>query len=329
MGFDVLVFAEQREGRFKKSVFEMLRLARALTAGDGVVGAVLCGAGVAPLAGQLSARGADRIWLADLPSLGLYNAAEYARVVEAAFNAGRPALILFPATAMGRDLAPRFAARIGVPLIADAMELSRSSGGGLSIRKSMYGGKVFAAMQTKGEPPYAATVRPGAYPPADESAGHGAETVVLTFESDPMSLRAKVSEIMQSVGQTVDLQEAEIIVSGGRGLKAPEHFALIRELAEALGGAVGASRAVVDAGWIDHHHQVGQTGLTVAPKLYIACGISGAIQHLAGMRTSGCIVAINKDPDAPIFKIADYGIVGDLFEALPVMIEEARKMRSS
>jgi electron transfer flavoprotein alpha subunit len=329
MGFDVLVFAEQREGRFKKSVFELLHLARSLASGDGAVGAVLAGAGVSALADQLSARGADRVWVADAPSLALYNAADYTRVVEAAFGVGRPALVLFPATAMGRDLAPRFAARLGVPLIAEAMEITRSTGGGLSARKSMFGGKVFAALQTKGDPPYVATVRPGAYPQADESTGRKAETAALQFETDPLSLRARVVEVAQSIGQTVDLAEAEVIVSGGRGLKAPEHFSLIRELAEALGGAVGASRAVVDAGWIDHHHQVGQTGVTVAPKLYVACGISGAIQHLAGMRTSSCIVAINKDPDAPIFKIADYGIVGDLFEALPVMIEEARKMRSS
>lgn len=328
MGFDVLIFAEQREGRIKKSVFELLRLARSLAPGDGVVGAVLCGSGVSLLAEQLGARGADRIWVADAPALSLYNSADYTRVVEAAYRAGRPALILFPATAMGRDLAPRFAARLGVPLIAEAMEIGPSAGG-IQARKSMYGGKIFATIQTKGEPPYVATVRPGAYAPADETPGRKSETATLPVEADPLGPRARVIEIAQSVGQTVDLQEAEIIVSGGRGLKGPEHFSLIRDLAEALGGAVGASRAVVDAGWIDHHNQVGQTGATVAPKLYIACGISGAIQHLAGMRTSGCIVAINKDPDAPIFKIADYGIVGDLFEVLPVMIEEARKMRSS
>jgi electron transfer flavoprotein alpha subunit len=329
MGFDVLVFAEQREGRTKKSVFEALHLAQRLVAGDGKVGAILIGSGIAPLAEDLTSRGAGRVWVADDPSLAVYNPADFARLVEAAHRAAQPALILFPATAMGRDLAPRIAARLGVPLIAEAMEITRSSGGGIQARKSMFGGKVFATLESRGGPPYVATVRPGACPPSEPRGGNAGQVLSLPRDPDPLSLRARVVEIVQSVGQTVDLQEAEVIVSGGRGLKAPEHFSLIRELAEALGGAVGASRAVVDAGWIDHHHQVGQTGATVAPKLYIACGISGAIQHLAGMRTSGCIVAINKDPDAPIFKIADYGIVGDLFEVVPVMIEESRKMRST
>ncbi len=329
MGFDVLVFAEQREGRVKKSVYESLRLAGTLASGGGKVGAVLIGSGSRSLTDELSGRGAQAIYLADDPSLASYNAAAYAQLVESAYRAAQPTLVLFPATAMGRDLAPRVAARLGVPLIAEAMEIVRASGEGLRARKSMYGGKVFATVETVGAGPYVATVRPGAYAPADALPGTKGEISTLAIAADPLSLRARVVEVLQSVGQTVDLQEAEVIVSGGRGIKAPENFSLIRDLAEALGGAVGASRAVVDAGWIDHHHQVGQTGATVAPKLYIACGISGAIQHLAGMRTSGCIVAINKDADAPIFKIADYGIVGDLFEVLPVMIEEARKMRSS
>ena len=329
MAFDVLVFAEIRDGRFKKSVFESLSLARSLTGGDGRVGALLIGAGVAGRAGELFARGADLVAVADDPALAAYNAASFARALATVHGSFKPSAVLFPATAMGRDLAPRVAARWGVPVLAEAIELARSADGGLTARKSMFGGKAFGKVATSGGPPFVVTVRPGAFAAAEPTPGRAGETVPVALEADPLALRARVVEVLASAGQKVDLAEAEIVVSGGRGLKGPEHFALIEQLADAFGGAVGASRAVVDKGWIDHQHQVGQTGTTVAPKLYIACGISGAIQHLAGMRMSGCIVAINSDPDAPIFKIADFGIVGDLFEVVPIMIEEVRKMRSA
>ncbi|HEX9157217.1 MAG TPA: electron transfer flavoprotein subunit alpha/FixB family protein, partial [Syntrophales bacterium] len=320
MGFDVLVFAERRDGAFKKSAFECLSLARALTGGDGRVGAILVGSDVESAEAELIARGADVGLIANEPSLASYNSALYLGEIEAACEKFTAAALLFPATAMGKELAPAIAARAGVPWISEAIEVSRD-GEGLSARKSMYGGRVFATVRTKGAFLRVVSIRPGAYPPAEEDLAHKGTTVPLPLVSEPTGDRARVVEVLRSAGQSVDLQEAEIVVSGGRGLKGPENFHLISELAGALGGAVGASRAVVDAGWIDHQHQVGQTGLTVAPKLYIACGISGAIQHLAGMRTSGCIVAINKDPDAPIFKVADYGIVGDLFEIVPVLTE--------
>ncbi len=329
MGFDVLVCAEARDGRFRKGTYECLRLARTLAAGEGRIHAVLAGAGVRGLAQDLISRGADCVHVADDPSLALYDAAAYAKAVESGAAAATFSLILFSATAMGRDLAPRISARLNATLIPEAIELARTDAGALRARKSMYGGKIFATLETRGPGLRIATVRPGSYPPEEPDAARKGEVVGLALSPDPLSLRARVKEVLASVGQTVDLQEAEIVVSGGRGLKAPENFSLIRDLAGALGGAVGASRAVVDAGWIDHQHQVGQTGVTVAPKLYVACGISGAIQHLAGMRTSGCIVAINKDADAPILKVADYGIVGDLFEVIPIMIEEVRKMRAS
>jgi electron transfer flavoprotein alpha subunit len=328
VGFDGLVFAEQREGVFRKSVFECLALARRLAGSDGKVHAVLPGSGVAAKAGELASRGADAIHAADDAGLALYNAALYADAAAAAFEAAHPVFVLFPATAMGRDLGPKLAARLGVPWISEALSVERE-GTGLKVRKSMYGGKVFATIEARGAGPFVVTVRPGAVGALAPDAARQGQVLALPVAPSPASLRARVVEVLAAAGQTVDLQEAEIVVSGGRGLRSPENFSLIRELADALGGAVGASRAVVDAGWIDHQHQVGQTGATVAPKLYIACGISGAIQHLAGMRTSGCIVAINKDPDAPIFKVADYGIVGDLFEVVPIMTEEARKLRSS
>jgi len=328
MAPNVLVFAEQRRGKFKKCVFESLGLARNLV-GDGTVSALLVGSGVKEKSADLFAHGADRVYSADDGSLDPYNAAAYARAIFDAFEAAKPALILVPATAMGRDLAPRVASRLGVPWVAEALELSHTDDGRLQARKSMYGGKIYSTLEVKGGPPYVATVRPGAYSVAEAKAGADGEIVDLSTPDDPLSLRAKVVELLESAGETVDLHEAEIVIAAGRGVKAPEHFSMIRDLATAFGGAVGASRAVVDAGWIDHQHQVGQTGATVSPKLYIACGISGAIQHLAGMRSSGCIVAINKDPDAPIFSVADYGIVGDLFEVVPIMTEEVRKMRSS
>jgi electron transfer flavoprotein alpha subunit len=328
MGRDVLVFAEQRDGKFKKSVLECINLACNLADG-GKVGAVLVGSGIREKASELSAHGADTVYVADDASLGLYNTAAYARATLDAVEAAGPALILFAATAMGRDLAPRVAGRLGIPWLAEAMELSYTDDGQLRARKSMFGGKIFTTLQTKGDPPHLASVRPGAFALGEVQEGRTGEVVDLAAPQEPLSLRAKVIEVLTSAGETVDLAEAEIVVSGGRGLKAPEHFALVRDLADAFGGAVGASRAVVDAGWIDHQHQVGQTGVAVTPKLYIACGISGAIQHLAGMRSSGCIVAINKDADAPIFQVADYGIVGDLFEVIPIMVEEVRKMRSS
>lgn len=328
MGFDVLVFAEQRDGAFRKSAFESLGLARSLAGGDGAVSAILAGAGVARAAEELIRRGADRVFLADDPALERAGSTLLSRLAQDAAAASKPSLILLPATSLGRDIAPRLAARLDRPWIAEAIEIERTAQGILA-RKSMVGGKAFATMATRGEPPYIATLRPGAHAAAEPDPARTGAIEKLAVVSDPLALRAKVVDLLQAVGQTVDLQEAEIVVSGGRGLKGPEHFSLIRDLADALGAAVGASRAVVDKGWIDHQHQVGQTGVTVAPKLYIACGISGAIQHLAGMRTSGCIVAVNSDPDAPIFKIADFGIVGDLFEVLPIMTEEARKMRAS
>ena len=328
MARSILVFAEQREGRFKKSVLECIQLARNLSDG-GKVGAILVGSDARGKAPELFVRGADQVYLAEDGSLGVYNAASYARATLGAIEAARPALILFPATAMGRDLAPRVAGSLGRPWLAEAMELAYTPEGQLQARKSMYGGKILSTVRTKGDPPHVATVRPGASAAAEAEAGRGGEIIDLERPQEPLSLRAKVTEILASVGETVDLTEAEIVVSGGRGMKSPENFSLIRDLATALGAAVGASRAVVDAGWIDHQHQVGQTGVTITPKLYVACGISGAIQHLAGMRSSRCIVAINKDPDAPIFQVADYGIVGDLFQVLPLMTEEVRRMKSS
>ncbi len=320
MSRTILVFAEQREGKLKKSVLEALGLARDLAAGGPVVALVL-GDGVAPVAGELAKRGADRVLACDDPALALASPT-YLAQVSAAVEQVKPDLVLFPASALGRDLAPSLAARGGHPLLTECLTLSAAESG-FEATKSMYGGKVVARWRTSAAPTVA-TVRPGVHAPAPESAG-GVLEVLAPVTSPPAGIRVK--RVIHSSGETVDLQEAEVVVAGGRGLQEAKNFQLIEELAHALGGAVGASRAVVDAGWIEHHHQVGQTGVTVRPKLYLAAGISGAIQHLAGMRAAGCIVAVNRDADAPIFKAAQYGIVGDLFEVLPLLSAEIRRVR--
>lgn len=317
----VLVLAEQRDGRFRKSAFEAVGLARTL---GSEVDVVLVGSSVAALAPQLGAYGATTVHTVEDPRLALYWAEGYAAGLAQAVETLRPELVLLIATAMGKDLSARVAARCQAALLSDCIQLELQDGTVQAV-KSMYGGKVFATVRAT-RLPVVATVRPSAYPaPAPGSATPEVRTLAVTLPDAP---RAAVVEVAQHEQGTIDVQEAEVIVSGGRGIKEPKNFELIGQLADALGGAVGASRAAVDAGWIDHAHQVGQTGKTVSPKLYVAVGISGAIQHLAGMRTAKCILAINKDPDAPIFTVADYGIVGDLFKVVPVLVEEIRKAKA-
>jgi len=318
----ILVFVEQRDGEVRTASLQALSEAKrqATTAGWSV-SAVLPGSGISDAASSLGAWGASKVFVADDPNLGLYSAEGYAEVVVKAVEQEQPSAIFFAGTAMGRDLAPRVAARLGVGAIPDAVELGLE-GETFTVRRPVYSGKAFATATTAGKMPQVIGLRPNVFA-AEESAGT-AEVVAL--EGLALSIRAVVKELVAAAGGELDIAEADIIVSGGRGIKGPENFALIRELADALGGAVGASRAAVDAGWIDHSHQVGQTGKVVSPSLYIACGISGAIQHLAGMRSSKVIVAINKDPDAPIFKIADYGVVGDLFDVIPPMVEAVKAL---
>jgi electron transfer flavoprotein alpha subunit len=220
---------------------------------------------------------------------------------------------------MGKDLAPRVAAQAGAGLASDCVGLE-AKGGKLVARRPMYAGKAYATVEWAGEPQMA-TLRANVFPLGEPDPARKAEVVKGSVDT---SSRAKVTAVSATTQGQVQLTEAQVIVSGGRGLKGPENFHLVESLAEAMGAAVGASRAVVDAGWVDHQMQVGQTGKTVSPTLYVACGISGAIQHLAGMSSSKCIVAINKDADAPIFKVANYGILGDVFEVLPKLAEAAR-----
>jgi electron transfer flavoprotein alpha subunit len=289
------------------------------------VQSVLVGHGVAPLAAEVASHGADRVHVFDDAELASYATESFARALAQVISDEKPAVVLLPYTAMGKDLAPRVAARVGAGLVSDVVKLEVKDGR-LEARRPMYAGKALATVRWEGEPQMA-TLRPNVFPLGTPEAARKFETV--TAVADVTTRRARVHSVQAGgEGTKVELTEAQIIVSGGRGLKGPENFHLVEELASSLGAAVGASRAVVDAGWVDHQMQVGQTGKTVSPTLYVAAGISGAIQHLAGMSTSKVIVAINKDADAPIFKVADYGIVGDVFEILPKLTAAAKALRS-
>lgn len=319
-----LVVAEQSEGTLRKVSLEMLGEARRL-ASDGKVEAVLLGSGVEKLVEQLAWHGADKVYLADDPVLQLYTAEAYTAVLADLVKKVQPDVVFIGATTNGRDLAPRLATRLGIGLASDCTGFSVDSDGRLLITRPIYAGRAIETIKLKSRPQMA-TLRPNVFPPLEPDTSRKAEVEKIPVNTG--EVRAKVVGFLKKEGEEIELTEADIIVSGGRGLGGPEGFNILKELAKILGAAVGASRAAVDAGWIDHSHQVGQTGKTVNPKLYIACGISGAAQHLAGMRTSKVIVAINKDPEAPIFKVADYGIVGDLYQIVPLLtraLQEALK----
>lgn len=319
----ILTFAEARGGQLRRASLETLSEARRLANALGAqVEAVVVGP--AALADELAAWGADRVRVFDDLALAAYATEAWAKALAQAITETKPGIALVPFTAMGKDLAPRVAARVGAGLASDCVSLE-IAGGRLRARRPMYAGKAYATVEWAGEPQMA-TLRPNVFPLGAKDASRKAE--VVKAEVDAAS-RARVTATVATSQGRIQLAEAQAVVSGGRGLKGPENFHLVEELAAELGAAVGASRAVVDAGWVDHQLQVGQTGRTVSPSLYVACGISGAIQHLAGMSSSRCIVAINKDPDAPIFKVADYGICGDLFEVLPAVTEAVKAHKAS
>jgi electron transfer flavoprotein alpha subunit len=277
---------------------------------------------------NLAHYGADKVISAQHELLSSYSTEGYCATAVQAAQKLQPRFILGSASAMGRDLLPRVAARLGVGLAQDCIEARIIEGQQLECVRPIYAGKAYARVRLMMSPGMA-TLRPNVFSLGAPDAGRNAETETFVPELSAGQIRASVKEVRVSAGQKVELTEANIIVSGGRGMKGPENFPLVQELADALGGAMGASRAAVDAGWIDHQHQVGQTGKTVSPTLYIACGISGAIQHLAGMSSSKYIVAINKDPEAPIFSVADYGIVGDLFAVVPALTQAVKNLKSS
>jgi electron transfer flavoprotein alpha subunit len=320
----IAVYLETRDGKIKKSSFEALSEAgrRAVELGVGTA-AVLVGGAVAELAPGAFAYGASKVYVIEKELLAAYSAQGYALALADLAAEIRPEALFFPATAMGRDLAPRVAARLGVGLASDCVKVAVKDGDLVFIRP-IYAGKAVLTFTLKTRPRLA-TLRPNIFPLGEASAAVG-EVVRKDVAIPDGAIKGRVVEVVGEESGEIDVTEADVVVSGGRGLKGPDAFALLHDLAAVFPrAAVGASRSAVDSGWIGHQHQVGQTGKTVSPDLYIAAGISGAIQHLAGISSSKFIVAVNKDPEAPIFKIADYGIVGDLFEVLPKLRDELKK----
>jgi electron transfer flavoprotein alpha subunit len=321
----VLAIGEQRDGALKRVSEEVVTAARSVA--DGVGGevdvVVIGGPGLGQTAGSLGRYGADRVVAVEHGDLAEYSPESYIRAIVDLVEAGDYFAVLFPATAMGRDLAPRVAARLDVPLASDATGLE-VEGGELVVRRPVYAGKSFVDLTLDGAP-RVVSVRANVF----RAQENPREATVETVAGEPEPGRVRVREVHAGSGDKPDVSEATVVVAGGRGLKDPENWKLLEDLADALGEgvALGASRAVVDAGWRPHAEQVGQTGKVVSPQLYFAVAISGAIQHLAGMRTASTIVAVNRDADAPIFKVADYGIVGDAFEVVPRLVEEIRKVR--
>ncbi|HLQ66332.1 MAG TPA: electron transfer flavoprotein subunit alpha/FixB family protein [Candidatus Limnocylindrales bacterium] len=320
----VAVVAETKGGAVRKIALEMLAEARRLAgAAGGSVGAVVIGPVAAGEAERLAKHGADRVVHVDGAALERYAPEAYAGAVKRAVEALAPDVLFFGATAQGKDLAPRAAARLGAGLASDCVGFEWKDGA-LVARRPVFAGKAFAQVAFGAARPQIASVRPNTYKPAEADAGRSA--AVETIALGEVRVRARVTAFEATEGGVADLTEATIIVSGGRAMGGPDNFELLRKLCKVLGATMGASRAAVDAGWIDHSYQVGQTGKVVNPTLYFAVGISGAIQHLAGMSSSRTIVAINKDKEAPIFKLASYGIVGDLYKVVPALTEEFAKV---
>jgi len=325
-----LVFCEQQDGRLRKVGLEALgeacRLTRQL---EREIVAVVIGSSVSSLAQELARHGASRVLVAEDPTLTHYSSEIYSTILTEVATRLQPVAIVMGATAMGKDLAPKLAARLTSALIQDCVALEMDTDGSLLATRPIYGGKLRAVVKATMPLMQIVTLRPNVFSPLEPKPVPDISVETFTVSFDRTRSIARVRKIQKTADDRKELTEASIIVSGGRGLKGPENFKLIEELAAALGAAVGASRAVVDAGWKPHSYQVGLTGKTVSPQLYIACGISGAIQHQAGMSSARTIVAINNNPNAPIFKLATYGIVGDLFEIVPLLTEEVKKLRAS
>jgi len=318
---NVLAFAEERGGKFKKSSLETIRASRRLadTFGGQCI-ALAAGSGITAAAAGLGRYGAGRVIAVDDPKLALHANSAMAKIIAEVARSEGATMVFLPASQMGKDIAPRVAVKLEAGLASDCIAL-RADGNDVLATRPVFAGKALLDVRVA-TPVKVFTLRPNIFDAAEDGADVTVEARTIPLDDGDMITTVRETKV--AAGRP-DVTEADIIVSGGRGMKGPEHFVLIEQLADALGAGVGASRAVVDAGWRPHDEQVGQTGKTVSPTLYIACGISGAVQHLAGMSSSKCIVAINRDKDAPIFQIADYGIVGDVFEVLPALTAELKK----
>jgi electron transfer flavoprotein alpha subunit len=325
----IFVLAEHRDGKLKKQTFELLNKAQEISSKtqDEVV-VLLLGKGITNLANDLGKYGANKVLVCDSDLLEKYTTDAYSKVISDILKEQDAKIFLLGATIAGKDLAPRIAAKLNTGVAVDCTQIDVKENGELSITRPVYAGKAFIKVSFNTSPQIV-SVRPNVIPPAEPQEGKTAEIVNITPKIEVNEIKTKVIDLIKTAQDKIELTEADIIVSGGRGMKGPENFKLLEDLAKVLGAAVGASRAAVDAGWRPHSDQVGQTGKTVSPKLYIACGISGAIQHLAGMSSSKFIVAINKDPEAPIFKVCDFGIVGDLFQVVPILTEEFKKIKQA
>lgn len=323
MDSGIWVIAEHKGNKITDGTFEAISAGRSIAKqlNTGVALLVL-GNGLSALSINLSQSSADTVYLFDNPLLAHYTSDAYIGCLEPFIRQQQPSIIFIPSTCLGRDLAPKLAARLKTAYVSDVSGIE-ISGSEILLNRPVYGGRLFSKVACAGGKPWLITLRPRAFEKG------GADSKNAKIENPAVNLSPEhIRTIIKGIEQTqkgLGLTEADIIISGGRGMKGPENFKMLEELAKILGGVVGASGAAVDAGWMPHSVQVGQTGKVVSPKLYIACGISGAPQHLAGMSTSKCIVAINKDPEASIFQWADYGIVGDLFEVVPMLIEELKR----
>jgi electron transfer flavoprotein alpha subunit len=325
-GKGILTFAETKEGKLTPVARETVGAARKLADEKSMgVSTVLIGDGIASLADDLIKIGADKIITCENPTLAGFLDESYCRILTEISKSEDAAVILGGATFIGKSLFPRLATSLSSGLATDITSVSWDGDNILAVRPG-YGGKALIQVSPAGPGPQMATLRPKAFPEPSPDDGRSGEKEDLAYDESKHGSRAKILESVSEGGQEISLTDADIIVSGGRGIKNADNYKMINDLAGVLGAAAGASRAVVDAGWVPYSHQVGQTGKTVNPKLYVACGISGAIQHLVGMQSSKTIVAINRDAEAPIFKVATYGIVGDIFEILPRLTEKLKGM---